>query len=119
MLDAYTRLHELGHAHSVESWQDGRLAGGLYGLAIGGAFFAESMFTKVADAGKVALVRLVSQLQAWGFRIIDCQQSSPHVKRFGAEEIPRSDFIRQLTAALKLPDRLGRWEFDGEMAREE
>ncbi len=119
MLEGYTRLHELGFAHSVESWHDSHVVGGLYGIAIGGAFFAESMFTKVDDAGKVALVRLVQQLHAWGFRIIDCQQSSPHVTRFGAEEIPRSDFISRLTAALKLPERLGRWKFDGEMAREE
>jgi leucyl/phenylalanyl-tRNA---protein transferase len=112
MLDAYTRLHKLGYAHSIETWQEGCLVGGLYGVAIGGAFFAESMFTRVDDASKVALVRLVQQLQAWNFRLIDCQQSSPHVRRFGAEEIPRSDFIDQLTAALTLPDRLGRWEFE-------
>jgi leucyl/phenylalanyl-tRNA--protein transferase len=112
MLVAYTRLHELGYAHSVETWQDGRLVGGLYGVALGGAFFAESMFTRVDDASKVALVRLVRQLQAWDFRLIDCQQFSPHVKRFGAEEIPRSDFITRLAAALKLPDRRGRWKFE-------
>ncbi len=112
MLDAYTRLHELGHAHSVETWQDGHLVGGLYGVSISGAFFAESMFTRIDDASKVALVRLVCQLHAWNFRLIDCQQSSPHVKRFGAEEIPRSDFIRHLIAALALPDRRGRWKFD-------
>lgn len=112
MLAAYTRLHELGHAHSVESWRDGRLVGGVYGVALGGAFFAESMFTRVDDASKVALVTLIRQLQAWDFRLIDCQQSSPHVMRFGAEEIPRSDFIDQLTAALTLPDHRGRWVFD-------
>ncbi len=112
MLDAYTHLHELGYAHSVESWQEGRLVGGVYGVAIGGAFFAESMFTRVDNASKVALVKLVTQLQAWNFRLIDCQQSSPHVMRFGAEEIARSDFVDQLIAALKLPDRRGRWEFD-------
>jgi leucyl/phenylalanyl-tRNA--protein transferase len=109
MLDAYTRLHELGYAHSVETWQDGRLVGGLYGVSLGGAFFAESMFTKVDEASKVALVKLVKQLQAWNFRLIDCQQSSPHVKRFGAEEIPRSVFITHLTQALTIPDRRGRW----------
>ncbi len=119
MLDAYTRLHELGYAHSVETWQDGRLVGGLYGVASRGAFFAESMFTRVDDASKVALVRLVRQLQAWGFRLIDCQQSSPHVKRFGAEEIPRSDFIRCLAEALTLPDRPGQWTFDGDIAQHE
>ena len=112
MLDAYTRLHELGYAHSIESWQEGILVGGLYGIAIGGAFFAESMFTRVDDASKVALVKLVTQLQAWNFRLIDCQQSSPHVLRFGAEEIPRSDFINQLIEALKIADRRGRWQFD-------
>jgi leucyl/phenylalanyl-tRNA--protein transferase len=112
MLDAYTRLHELGYAHSVETWQNGRLVGGLYGVAIGRAFFAESMFTRVDDASKVALVRLVKQLQAWNFHLIDCQQFSPHVSRFGAEEIPRADFIKHLDQALTLPDRRGRWEFD-------
>ena len=112
MLEAYTGLHELGHAHSVETWQGGRLVGGLYGLAIGGAFFAESMFTKVDDASKVALARLVTQLHAWNFQLIDCQQSSPHVMRFGAEEIPRRDFVRQLNQALTLPDKPGPWKFD-------
>lgn len=112
MLDAYTRLHELGYAHSVETWQDSHLAGGLYGVAIGRAFFAESMFTRVDDASKVALVRLVKQLQAWNFRLIDCQQFSPHVRRFGAEEIPRVDFITHLSEAIKLPDHRGPWEFD-------
>jgi leucyl/phenylalanyl-tRNA--protein transferase len=81
-------------------------------VAIGGAFFAESMFTRVDDASKVALARLVKQLQAWNFRLIDCQQFSPHVSRFGAEEIPRPDFIKHLTAALKVPDRRGRWTFE-------
>lgn len=112
MLNAYTRLHELGYAHSVETWQDDRLVGGLYGVAIGGAFFAESMFTRVDDASKVALVKLVTQLQAWNVRLIDCQQFSAHVSRFGAEEIPRSVFINHLTQALALPDRRGRWTFE-------
>lgn len=112
MLNAYTRLHELGYAHSVETWQDGRLVGGLYGVAIGGAFFAESMFTRVDDASKMALVRLVKQLEAWNFRLIDCQQSSPHVMRFGAVEILRRDFIQHLTQAFALPDRRGQWTFE-------
>ena len=112
MLDAYRRLHELGYAHSVETWQEGQLVGGLYGVALGGAFFAESMFTRVTDASKVALVSLVLQLQAWGFRIIDCQQSSPHIKMLGAEEIPRRDFLGQLVSAVTLPDRRGHWQFD-------
>ena len=112
MLDAYTRLHEQGYAHSVETWQGGELVGGLYGVAVGGAFFAESMFTRIPDASKVALVSLVRQLQAWGFHLMDCQQSSPHVLAFGAENILRHKFLDHLTAALALPKRCGRWEFD-------
>lgn len=112
MIDAYGTLHELGYAHSVEAWMGNDVVGGLYGVALGGAFFAESMFTKVDDASKSALVALVRQLQAWGFSIIDCQQSSPHVMRFGAEEIPRRDFINHLSKAVSLPNRRGRWEFD-------
>lgn len=112
MLAAYVRLHELGYAHSVETWKEGRLVGGLYGVAIGGAFFAESMFTKVDDASKVALVYLVRQLQAWGFRLMDCQQSSSHVMALGAESLPRRDFLDYLTYALTLPDRHGHWQFD-------
>lgn len=112
MVDAYTDLHELGFAHSVETWHGECLVGGLYGVALGGAFFAESMFTTVDDASKVALVRLVQQLREWEFQLIDCQQSSPHVMRFGAEEIPRSAFINHLNQALTLPDRRGQWVFD-------
>jgi leucyl/phenylalanyl-tRNA--protein transferase len=112
MLDAYTRLHELGYAHSVETWQEEQLVGGLYGVALSGAFFAESMFARVSDASKVALVSLVRQLQTWGFRIMDCQQSSPHVLAFGAEAIPRRDFLNHLTEALMLPERRRRWQFD-------
>jgi leucyl/phenylalanyl-tRNA--protein transferase len=111
MLEAYTRLHELGYAHSVETWQEGELVGGLYGVTLGGAFFAESMFAHTSDASKVALVSLVRQLQAWGFHLMDCQQSSPHIKMLGAEDIARRDFLNHLTAALALPDRRGRWEF--------
>jgi leucyl/phenylalanyl-tRNA--protein transferase len=112
MLGAYTRLHELGYAHSVETWQEGKLVGGLYGVALGGAFFAESMFTRASDASKVGLVFLVRQLHAWGFRIIDCQQASPHVMRFGAEEIPRRSYLDHLANAVSLPERRGHWKFD-------
>ena len=112
MLDAYTRLHELGYAHSVETWKDGQLVGGLYGVALGGAFFAESMFTRASDASKVALASLVRQLHVWGFRLMDCQQSSPHVTALGAESIPRRDFLDHLATALALPERRGRWQFD-------
>ena len=81
-------------------------------MALGGVFFEESMFTLVDDASKVALVSLVRQLQAWGFRLMDCQQSSPHVLALGAEAILRRDFLNHLTAALMLPERRGRWQFD-------
>jgi leucyl/phenylalanyl-tRNA--protein transferase len=112
MLEAYSKLHEQGYAHSVETWKEGQLVGGLYGVALGGAFFAESMFTHVPDASKVALVSLVRQLQTWGFSLMDCQQSSPHVLAFGAEEIPRRDFLNRLTEAIALPDRHGHWQLD-------
>ena len=112
MLEAYGRLYELGYAHSVETWQEGQLVGGLYGVALGGAFFAESMFTRTSNASKVALVSLVRQLQVWGFRLMDCQQSSPHITALGAEAIPRRDFLDHLGAALTLPERRGRWQFD-------
>jgi leucyl/phenylalanyl-tRNA--protein transferase len=114
MIEAYVSLHEEGYAHSVETWQGDQLVGGLYGVAIGSAFFAESMFTKVDDASKVALVSLVRQLRAWSFRIIDCQQSSPHVLRLGAEDIPRREYIEHLSKAVTQPGRPGRWEFQAE-----
>jgi leucyl/phenylalanyl-tRNA--protein transferase len=112
MIEAYTGLHRRGWAHSVETWQGDQLVGGLYGVAIGAAFFAESMFTKVDDASKVAFVGLVRQLHRWGFRIIDCQQSSPHVLRLGAEEIPRRLYMEHIATAVALPGRRGPWQFD-------
>src|SRR6476620_1024488 len=112
MMAAYTALHEAGYAHSVETWQNEQLVGGLYGVAIGSAFFAESMFTKVDDASKVALVSLVRQLRTWNFRIIDCQQSSPHVLRLGAEGSTRNVYVEKVAAAVVLPGRPGRWKFD-------
>jgi len=86
--------------------------GALYGMSLGGAFFAEKMFTRASDASKVALVSLMRQLQTWGFRLMDCQQSSPHVTALGAEAMPRRDFLNDLTAALLLPERRGHWQFD-------
>ncbi len=112
MIEAYGRLHEIGVAHSVEAWCDGRLAGGLYGVSIGGAFFGESMFATGADASKVAFVHLVGQLRAWGFRLIDCQIHTDLMGRFGALEWSRSRFLRSLKAALKKPTRRGRWTLD-------
>jgi leucyl/phenylalanyl-tRNA---protein transferase len=112
MIEAYTALFRKGYAHSVETWQDGQWVGGLYGVAIGRAFFAESMFTKVDDASKVALVCLVRQLTTWTFRIIDCQQSSPHVLRLGAREIPRRSYIESIAAAVAAAGRPGPWQVD-------
>ena len=111
MIDAYCRLHESGLAHSVEAWQNGKLAGGLYGVSLGKCFFGESMFTRVTDASKVALVALVEHLQALEFDLIDCQISTPHLLGFGAREIPRIRFLRELVHALKSPTLKGRWSF--------
>ncbi len=96
MIRAYTQLAELGHAHSIEVWEGERLVGGLYGVSIGRVFFGESMFSRCADASKVALVKLVETLESGGYRLIDCQMYSPHLETLGAELIPRLDFIALL-----------------------
>ena len=103
MVAAYTKLHELGHAHSVESWLDGELAGGLYGVSIGKAFFGESMFTREPDASKVALVRLVERLRAQDCRLIDCQQATAHLASLGAREIPRAEFAMRVQESIQYP----------------
>ncbi|GBL44713.1 leucyl/phenylalanyl-tRNA--protein transferase [Sulfuriferula multivorans] len=115
MIAAYTRLHQMGVAHSIETWIDGRLAGGLYGIALGRAFYGESMFTLVPDASKIAFVHLVRQLQRWDFGVIDCQMNTPHLARFGAREIPRADFIAQLNNLINLPAVLTPWRFDHDL----
>lgn len=109
MIGAYVRLHELGYAHSVESWQDGRLVGGLYGIALGRAFFGESMFSRTPDASKVALVHLVGLLARRRFEVIDCQVTTSHLKRFGAREIPRREFLSRLEQALEYGTQPGSW----------
>lgn len=96
----YTALHRRGFAHSVECWRDGALVGGLYGVSLGGAFFGESMFSRVADASKVALVHLVALLRQGGFRLLDLQFVTPHLAQFGAIEIPRTQYRRLLADAL-------------------
>jgi len=93
---AYIRLHERGVAHSVEVWKDDKLVGGIYGLALGSVFFGESMFSRVTDASKVALVALCQQLQQWNYSLLDCQISNPHLNSMGAEELSRTEFKRQL-----------------------
>jgi leucyl/phenylalanyl-tRNA--protein transferase len=100
MIEAYCRLHELGWAHSVETWVDGELAGGLYGVAMGRMFFGESMFSRTRDASKLALVHLARTLQADGFGLIDCQMSTAHLASLGAREIPRREFTRRVTELI-------------------
>jgi len=100
-IDVYTELHRRGYAHSLEAWYAGQLAGGLYGVALGGAFFGESMFHRVRDASKVALAALIQRLQDRGFMLVDAQWSTPHLERFGAIEIPRAEFLRRLDQALE------------------
>ena len=109
MIEAYTALHARGIAHSVESWQDGRLVGGLYGVALGAVFFGESMFARATDASKVALVRLVGHLRARGFRVIDCQQATGHLASLGAREIPRAAFAKLLRESIQYPPTGERW----------
>ena len=100
IIDAYTALHERGYAHSVECWQDGQLVGGLYGVAVKGAFFGESMFYRVRDASKVALVHLVRRLHRRGFKLLDTQFVTDHLRQFGAKEIPRAAYEKRLAHAL-------------------
>ena len=99
----YGELHRRGHAHSVEIWREGRLAGGLYGVVLGAAVFGESMFSRARDASKLALVALVARLNAGGFRLLDTQFVTDHLLRLGAVEIPRADYRRRLAEALALP----------------
>src|SRR5437762_7596230 len=96
IIESYEKLHELGYAHSVEAWSEGKLAGGLYGIAIGGAFFGESMFHRKTDASKIALLGLVEHLRARKFTLLDTQWLTPHLVRFGAVAIPRAQYLRLL-----------------------
>ncbi len=112
MMAAYTRLFEAGYAHSIETWHDGGLAGGLYGVAIGRMFYGESMFSREPDASKVALVRLARQLQRWGFGLIDCQMETAHLASLGAHTMPRAAFTARLAELVNLPHHPGPWRFD-------
>lgn len=110
MIKAYTKLHEIGFAHSVECWQNDELIGGLYGIAIGKAFFGESMFSTKDNASKVAFAVLCENLSSWGFEIIDCQVHNPHLESLGAFEIPREEFLGILDrATAEKPDK--EWQF--------
>jgi len=112
MVAAYTRLFDVGYAHSVETWHAGRLVGGLYGVAIGRMFYGESMFSREPDASKVALVRLARQLQHWNFGLIDCQMETPHLASLGAHTMPRAEFTARLAELVNLPHHPGPWHFD-------
>ncbi len=103
LIAVYSDLARRGHAHTVEAWRDGKLVGGLYGVTLGGAFFGESMFSRVTDASKVALAHLVARLRLGGYRLLDVQFVTPHLQRFGAVAIPRADYRRLLTICLSAP----------------
>jgi len=109
MIAAYTRLHLRGFAHSVESWREGELVGGLYGIQLGQAFYGESMFSHETDASKVALVALVERLRQGGCRVIDCQQATDHLASLGGREIPRAQFVRVLRESIQYPPSGSRW----------
>jgi len=114
MIAAYCELHRLGHAHSVETWIDGKLAGALYGIALGRMFYGESMFTSVPDASKIALAHLVRNLETRQFGMIDCQMNTAHLARFGAREIPRREFSRRLAELVNYPQTADAWRFGDE-----
>ncbi len=110
MRQAYIRLHELGYAHSVETWLEGNLVGGIYGISLGRCFFGESMFSYERDASKTAIAVLVDHLMRWSFHMLDAQVTSPHLISLGAKEIPRKVFLEKLRVALELPALRGRWD---------
>lgn len=112
MQEAYIELHGLGFAHSVETWRGDELAGGLYGVSLGKAFFGESMFHRRTDASKVALATLVEKLQAWNFHFIDAQMTTEHLLRLGAVEMPRRIFLKRLQSALRHPTKRGKWRIN-------
>jgi leucyl/phenylalanyl-tRNA--protein transferase len=112
MVEAYVRLHRLGFAHSFEAWQGDALAGGLYGVSLGAAFFGESMFADRRDASKVALVRAVHWLRGRGVSLVDCQVRTEHLVSLGAREVPRRAFLQRLRRALEHPPLRGRWTLD-------
>jgi len=109
MVRAYCALHEAGFAHSAEAWWEGQLAGGIYGVSLGRAFFGESMFTRVTNGSKVAFFSLAQRLAEWEFSLIDCQITNPHLARLGAYEITRREFLRRLNGALQSRTRRGKW----------
>lgn len=118
MIEAYEALYDRGIAHSVEAWQGDELVGGLYGVSLGRIFFGESMFFRVPDASKAAFVVMVRHLDQWGFEMVDCQQTTKHLLRFGAREIPRSDFIPAVRRSVAMhPVPFEGWKIDSSIAR--
>lgn len=115
LADGYTALHRAGYAHCVETWIDGVLAGGLYGVSIGRMFYGESMFTRASNASKIALAHLARQLERWQFGLIDCQMATSHLASLGAREIARNDFLRMLSELVNYPTRSGTWRFDDDL----
>ena len=113
IIEAYIRLHDSGFAHSVEVWHQGDLAGGLYGVSLGKCFFGESMFTRVSNASNIGLVKLSEFLKKLSFDLIDCQVTTEHLIRFGAKEIPRTLFLKQLEKSLTAPTKMGKWKYIG------
>jgi leucyl/phenylalanyl-tRNA---protein transferase len=114
MIVAYCALHNLGYAHSVEIWMNGKLVGGVYGVSIGHMFYAESMFGNVSNASKIALAHLSRQLERWQFGMIDCQMHTPHLASLGAREIPRSEFIIRLQKLVHCA-HITDWQFDRDL----
>jgi leucyl/phenylalanyl-tRNA--protein transferase len=114
MVVAYCDLHRKGYAHSVETWMDGELVGGLYGIAIGRMFYGESMFSRRTDASKIALAHLAAQLERWEFGMIDCQMNTPHLSSLGAREIPRKEFITRLQELINYTP-VTAWHFDDDL----
>ena len=113
----YTQLHKMGHCHSVECWQDGKLVGGLYGVRIGAAFFGESMFSRVTNASKVALVHLVARLNAGGFQLLDAQFMNPHLKTLGAIVMSKADYKELLPTAIAASADFNKFKDDNDPAR--
>lgn len=116
MVAAYRNLHRAGFAHSVEVWRNGALAGGIYGVSLGRAFFGESMFSYQTNASKTAMAYLTAQLERWQFGLLDCQITNPHLVRMGGVDISRTDFLRKLKVLLQYPARCGPWRFDDDIA---
>jgi leucyl/phenylalanyl-tRNA--protein transferase len=114
MIAAYCELHRLGYAHSVETWMNGELVGGLYGMSLGKMFYGESMFCRKTDASKIAIAHLSAQLDRWQFGMIDCQMNTPHLASLGAREIPRKEFIAHLQDLIKYAP-VTDWKFDDDL----